>query len=85
MSKQRSVGDGEYASRAQPVVSRRSFVAAGAAAGIAGLAGCSGALSGGQSDGEQPGVAGETLTLTTTTSTYDTGLLDAIHPEFEEL
>jgi len=38
-------------------------------------------------DGEtqQPGVAGETLTLTTTTSTYDTGLLDSIHPEFEEM
>jgi tungstate transport system substrate-binding protein len=67
------------------VVSRRSFVAAGAAAGIAGFAGCSGALSGGQSGEDQPGVAGETLTLTTTTSTYDTGLLDAIHPEFEEL
>ncbi|SDF21145.1 tungstate transport system substrate-binding protein [Halorubrum xinjiangense] len=31
-----------------------------------------------------PGVAGETLTLTTTTSTYDTGLLDAIHTGFEE-
>ena len=43
---------------------------------------------GGQSDNEdaqQPGVAGETLTLTTTTSTYDTGLLDAIHPDFEEM
>ena len=43
---------------------------------------------GGQSDSEdahQPGVAGETLTLTTTTSTYDTGLLDAIHPDFEEM
>lgn len=34
---------------------------------------------------DQPEVAGETLTLTTTTSTYDTGLLDAIHPEFEEM
>ena len=38
---------------------------------------------GGSDDG--PGVAGETLTLTTTTSTYDTGLLDAIHPDFEEM
>ena len=85
MSKQRSTVEGGEASRSQKTVSRRSFVAAGAAAGIAGLAGCSGALSGGQSDGEQVGVAGETLTLTTTTSTYDTGLLDAIHPEFEEL
>jgi tungstate transport system substrate-binding protein len=30
-------------------------------------------------------VAGETLTLTTTTSTYDTGLLDEVHPDFEEM
>ena len=30
-------------------------------------------------------MAGETLTLATTTSTYDTGLLDAIHPDFEAL
>ncbi len=29
-------------------------------------------------------MAGETLTLTTTTSTYDTGLLDELHPDFEE-
>jgi len=42
--------------------------------------------SGASSDGaEEPGVAGETLTLTTTTSTYDTGLLDAIHPDFEAM
>ena len=37
------------------------------------------------SAGESIGVAGETLTLTTTTSTYDTGLLDAIHTDFEEM
>ena len=85
MSKQRADADGEEASRPGSGVSRRSFIAAGAAAGIAGLAGCSGALSGGQSDQSQPGVAGETLTLTTTTSTFDTGLLDAIHPDFEEM
>lgn len=30
-------------------------------------------------------MTGETLTLTTTTSTYDTGLLDEIHTDFEEL
>jgi len=35
--------------------------------------------------GEGAGVAGETLTLTTTTSTYDTGLLDEIHTDFEEM
>ena len=30
-------------------------------------------------------MAGETLTLTTTTSTYDTGLLDEIHGDFEAM
>jgi ABC-type tungstate transport system permease subunit len=85
MSKQRSSADGRDTTRSDGAVSRRSFLATGAAAGIAGLAGCSGALSGGQSGEERPGVAGETLTLTTTTSTYDTGLLDAIHPSFEEM
>ncbi|ELZ39937.1 substrate-binding domain-containing protein [Halorubrum tebenquichense] len=39
----------------------------------------------GGSASEAVGVAGETLTLTTTTSTYDTGLLDAIHTDFEEM
>ena len=34
-------------------------------------------------DGDQATVVGETLTLTTTTSTYDTGLLDEIHTDFE--
>jgi tungstate transport system substrate-binding protein len=85
MLKQRSSADGRTVTRSDGAVSRRSFLAASAAAGIAGLAGCSGAFSGGQSSEEQPGVAGETLTLTTTTSTYDTGLLDAIHPSFEEM
>ncbi len=49
---------------------------------LAGLAGCSG-LAGGEE--ESADVAGETLTLTTTTSTYDTGLLDEIHGDFEEM
>jgi len=75
MSKQRSDSDR---------VSRRSFLAAGAAAGVTALAGCS-SITGGQSQQEQAGVAGETLTLTTTTSTYDTGLLDEIHSGFEEM
>ncbi|ELZ45813.1 molybdate transport protein [Halorubrum californiense DSM 19288] len=39
----------------------------------------------GGSAAESVGVAGETLTLTTTTSTYDTGLLDEIHSDFEEM
>ena len=40
---------------------------------------------GGEGSAESIGVAGETLTLTTTTSTYDTGLLDEIHTDFEEM
>jgi len=59
-------------------IHRRTFLALGAA-GLAGVAGCTEQTTGG------PAVAGETLTLTTTTSTLDTGLLDAIHPDFEEL
>ena len=70
-------------------------MAALGAAGIASAAGCS---STGGSDGNggngtdgdgtaggSVGVAGETLTLTTTTSTYDTGLLGEIHSGFEEM
>ncbi|MCU4717289.1 substrate-binding domain-containing protein [Halapricum hydrolyticum] len=60
-------------------IQRRRFLA-GLGAGTAAIAaGCvrSGADSG------APDVVGETLTLTTTTSTYDTGLLDEIHPDFE--
>ena len=83
--KQRSASGIRDTARSETEVSRRSFLAAGAATGIAGVAGCSGGLGAAQSDREQPGVAGETLTLTTTTSTYDTGLLDAIHPEFEDM
>ena len=49
---------------------------------LGGLAGCSG-LGGGGDQGAA--VVGETLTLTTTTSTYDTGLLDEIHGNFEEM
>ncbi|UIO99642.1 substrate-binding domain-containing protein [Halobaculum sp. CBA1158] len=76
MSKQRN--DGRERS-----TSRRAFLAA-AGTGVTGaLAGCSG-ITGGQEE-NQAGVSGETLTLTTTTSTYDTGLLDAIHPDFEEM
>jgi len=56
-------------------------VAALGTGAVAGTAGCS-SLGG---DDSGAGVAGETLTLTTTTSTYDTGLLDEIHADFEEL
>jgi len=60
---------------------RREFLAAAGTGAVAITAGC-GRL---DDDTGRPGVAGETLTLTTTTSTYDTGLLDAIHPDFEGL
>ncbi|OTF10509.1 substrate-binding domain-containing protein [Halorubrum sp. SD612] len=79
------------------LIQRRKFVAAVGAGAIVGTAGCSSTNDGGSGDGtggngtdggnsaESVGVAGETLTLTTTTSTYDTRLLDAIHPDFEEM
>ncbi len=62
---------------------RRKFLQGVGLAAIASTAGCT-QLTGSGSEGGA-GVTGETLTLTTTTSTYDTGLLDAIHPEFEEM
>ena len=62
------------------MMQRRTFIATVAAGVAAPAAGCAR----GGADGE-PGVVGETLTLATTTSTVDTGLLDAIHPEFEDL
>ncbi len=37
-----------------------------------------------EENGDRPGVAGETLTLTTTTSTYDTGLLNELNAPFED-
>ena len=70
---------------------------AGAIASAAGCSSTSGGDGGSNGDGgngtdgsgtdggDAVGVAGETLTLTTTTSTYDTGLLDAIHSGFEEM
>jgi tungstate transport system substrate-binding protein len=62
-------------------IQRRGFITAVGAGTLAVLAGC--AQAGGSSQ-QQPGVAGETLTLTTTTSTYDTGLLDELNAPFEE-
>jgi tungstate transport system substrate-binding protein len=59
-------------------IHRRTLLAGLGAVGLAGVAGCTEQTTGG------PAVAGETLTLTTT-STFGTGLLDAIHPDFEEL
>jgi len=63
-------------------IQRREFLAAAGSGVLAGLAGCAAVL--GEEEGGRPGVAGETLTLTTTTSTYDTGLLDELNAPFEE-
>lgn len=62
-------------------IQRRAFLAAVGGGALAGLAGC-GQISAGE--GEEPGIAGETLTLTTTTSTYDTGLLSELNAPFEK-
>ncbi|MDH5020434.1 ABC transporter substrate-binding protein [Halobacterium rubrum] len=62
-------------------IQRRKFLATAGTAAAAGLAGCSSVLG---SDSGDTGVAGETLTLTTTTSTYDTGLLDALNRPFQK-
>ncbi|GAA0518103.1 tungstate transport system substrate-binding protein [Halorubrum aquaticum] len=64
-------------------IQRRELLTALGTGALAGLAGCSGVT--GDSDEGGAAVAGETLTLTTTTSTYDTGLLDSIHGDFEAL
>ncbi|MHC3437199.1 ABC transporter substrate-binding protein [Natrialbaceae archaeon A-gly3] len=61
-------------------IQRRKFIAAIGAAGAAGVAGC---LSG-DDDDSMAEISGETLTLTTTTSTYDTGLLDELNAAFED-
>ena len=62
---------------------RRKFLQGVGLAAIASTAGCT-QLTGSDSS-ESAGVSGETLTLTTTTSTYDTGLLGEIHSGFEEM
>jgi tungstate transport system substrate-binding protein len=63
-------------------IQRRQFLTALGAGAVVGLAGCS--QLGSTESGAGPGVAGETLTLTTTTSTDDTGLLDELNAPFEE-
>lgn len=63
-------------------IARREFLSTLGAAWMVGVSGC---LQGGQEADAQPGVVGETLTLTTTTSTYDTGLLDELNAEFESM
>ena len=73
-------------------IQRRRFLAALGAGAVTSTAGCSSTGGSGEvgnggngTDGGSAGVAGETLTLTTTTSTYDTGLLNEIHTDFEEM
>ncbi len=58
---------------------RRAFLTAVAGGTTAALAGCTGGNEEGNAD-----ILGETLTLTTTTSTYDTGLLDELNIAFED-
>ncbi|WP_436901377.1 substrate-binding domain-containing protein [Halovenus halobia] len=62
------------------MVQRRTFLGLLAGGATAALAGCS-LGSTARGDGA---VAGETLTLTTTTSTYDTGLLDEVNAAFTD-
>ena len=64
-------------------IQRRTLIEALGVGAVASTAGCAGL--GSTREEARPGVVGETLTLTTTTSTYDTGLLDAIHPDFEAM
>ena len=64
-------------------IQRRTLIEALGVGAVASTAGCAGL--GSTREGTRPEVVGETLTLTTTTSTYDTGLLDAIHPDFEAM
>ena len=78
-------------------IHRRALLGGAGGALSAALAGCidggnpaSGGGDGGDGSDEpettadRPAVAGETLTLTTTTSTYDTGLLDEVNLAFED-
>ena len=60
---------------------RRAFLAASAGGLAATVAGCLGSDDAGDGDAA---ILDETLTLTTTTSTYDTGLLDEVNAAFED-
>ncbi len=61
---------------------RRELLATVAGGATIGLAGC--ASAGGSDGSAGPTIAEETLTLATTTSTYDTGLLDEINAAFQK-
>jgi len=61
------------------MIQRREFLVATAGGMTAALAGCTA-----DDEGENAEILDETLTLTTTTSTYDTGLLDEVNAAFED-
>ncbi len=60
------------------MIQRRAFLAATTGGTAAALAGCAD-----DDEGDEAAILDETLTLTTTTSTYDTGLLDEVNAAFE--
>lgn len=62
-------------------IQRRQFVATVGGVVALGLSGCT--SGGGSGDDDLPGIVEETLTLATTTSTHDTGLLSALNAPFE--
>ncbi|MFC4439897.1 MULTISPECIES: substrate-binding domain-containing protein [Natrialbaceae] len=64
-------------------IQRREFLALAGSGVAAGLAGCTAMNDGGEDD-DGPAINGESITLTTTTSTYDTGLLDEVNASFED-
>lgn len=69
-------------------IQRREFLTLAGGTAAAGLAGCTGMFSDDGENGENGGpggsIEGEELVLTTTTSTYDTGLLDEVNAAFED-
>ncbi len=71
-------------------IQRRRFLRAATAGSTLALAGCTGQLGQAGNQEQQGGDPGSLqvgdgeLVLATTTSTYDTGLLDHLHPTFEE-
>jgi tungstate transport system substrate-binding protein len=68
-------------------IQRRRFLRAAGAGSVVGLAGCLdgvGSQAGGGNARLQSGVGDGELVLATTTSTYDTGLLDELNPVFED-
>jgi tungstate transport system substrate-binding protein len=67
-------------------IQRRRLLRAAGVASAAGLAGCANRVGGNQdgSDGGGGTVGDGELVLATTTSTYDTGLLDELNPVFQE-